>query len=153
MSAGVEGVAPATPLWRANTAREEAAKLRAEWLVGLDAGLVSLADLFAFAATSEGRPLLRIPLRQVLLSAPSIGSSRAPQILARVQSLLGVEMPVRKMTIAWLLDSRTGGRRFMAWVDSTEISRSEPWSGFPYAPPPESPGAVQKSPVKTGGLT
>jgi hypothetical protein len=136
---------PSTPLWQANSARDAAAKLRAEWLVSLDAELVSVSDLLLHACTLEGRPLLRLPLRQVLLSQPDLGVARAGKILARIQDLLGLEMPVRKMTVAWLLDRRAGGRRFMAWLDATQKSRSEPWPGFPYRSPFSAPGDAQSS--------
>jgi hypothetical protein len=146
------GGAPSTPLWRANNARAEAARDRAEWLVSLDAGVNTAEDLFEFACTFEGRPLLRLPLRQVLLARKGFGTARATKTLARVQSLLGVEMPVRKMTVAWLLDSRVGGRRFMAWLDCTRDFRSEPWSGFPYRSPFSDASPLGLASTMAGGL-
>jgi hypothetical protein len=129
------GGAPTTPLAEANTARAAAALMRAEWLVALDAGVVDADGLIDQACVPEGRPLLRLPLRQVLISQPHFGNARAGKTLARMQSILGVEMPIRDMTVAWLLDSRVGGRRFMAWLDATLKNRSEPASGFPYLSP------------------
>lgn len=126
---------PITPLWVANNARAAAADMRSDWLVSLDAGVSTAVDLFVHACTSEGRPLLRLPLRQVLLSQPKFGQARVTRTLDRIQLVLGVEMPVRSMTVGWLLDSRSGGRRFMAWLDATQILRSEPRPGFPYRSP------------------
>ncbi|KQO98870.1 hypothetical protein [Leifsonia sp. Leaf264] len=125
--------APVTSLADAKTARVAADHERAEWLVSLADGFNSQADLFQRAGTLGGRPLLRIPLRQVLLATKGIGDQKAAHILARVQTVLGVKIPVRKMTVGWLLDSRAGGRRAMAWQDVTTSLRSEPWPGFPYS--------------------
>ena len=152
MTGTAAGLAPSTPLSVANDARAEAARLRAEWLVGLDADLVTAKDLFEFACTLEGRPLLRIPLRQVLLSDGRFGVARSTRILARIQDLLSVEVPVRKMTVAWLLDARTGGKRYLAWLESTEVLRSKPAPGYPYSSPFSALGGAQAAPARPGGL-
>lgn len=127
--------APSTPLWHANGVRAEAHRYRVEWLDALDNEVSTTADLFEEACTLEGRPLLRTTLRQILLTDHAFSNARVPKILARIQHLVGVEMPVRHMTVAWLLDPRSGGRRFIAWLDATQEFRSEPWSGFPYRSP------------------
>ncbi|WP_159604633.1 hypothetical protein [Agromyces humi] len=128
--------APSTPLAVANDARARANELRAEALINLAEGVFTQQDLFEFAATASGKPLLRIPLRQVLLSTPGVGEARAGKVLERLRDLLNVRTQPRDMTIAWLLDSRAGGRRFLAWLDTVSPIRTEPWPGFPWAPAP-----------------
>jgi hypothetical protein len=141
---------PTTPLWHANGVRAEADKTRAEWLVSLHRGYVSAGDLFEQACTTEGRPLLRLPLRQILLAQGGVGAARAARILTQIKQLVGVEMPYRNMTVAWLLDSRVGGRRFLAWLDVTRNFRSEPWSGFPYRSPFSAAGPAAMTKNKPG---
>lgn len=142
--------APAMPHEAARKLRDQAQKGRAEWLVSLDAGLLTSKDLFEEASAARGKHLLRIPLRQVLLSTKGIGEARATKVLDRIRRLLGVSTPARDMTVGWLLDSRAGGRRFMAWVDATAEHRSEPWSGFPYSSPLVTAGRSQSG-FESGG--
>ena len=145
--------APVTSLAVANSARQEADRQRAEWLVSLDAGVTDVADFFEFACTLEGRPLLRVPLRQVMLAGLGFSEAKTRRALDRIQQLLGVEKTTRNMTVAWLLDSRTGGKRFMAWLEATQILRSEPWSGFPYGSPFSALGGAQAAPARLGGAS
>ena len=142
---------PSTPLWQANEARREAAVYRAEWLVDLDSSTSTVNDLFKAACTDNGRPLLRLPLRQVLLAEGRIGEAKVGRTLLRIQELLGTEMPVRAMTVAWLLDSRTGGKRFMAWLDANQFQRSKPWPSFPYGSPFSALGGAQAASPRAGG--
>lgn len=118
----------------ANTAKREAARTRAAWLVSLGVeGNKTIPDLVRQATTEEGRPLRRITLRQLLLTQEGWGRARADRVLSLTTSLLGHE-PTSRLTVAWLIDARAGRRRVRALVDAL-TERDVPWIGFPYAPP------------------
>lgn len=115
-----------------NSARREASLYRAEWLMSLTAGIVTIPDLMSEAANPEARALLKLSLRQVLLSQPGWGRRKAERILTHIESVTGARMERRKITVGWLLDPRAGGRRYAAWLDAFE-PKTTPHPGFPYA--------------------
>lgn len=123
----------------ANSARANAARMRAEKLISVASSEATIHDLIMEASGSRGRPLLRVTLRQLLLAVPGWGNERASRIISKMTAVLGAKgspTPQRKLTIAWLLDPRAGGRRFMAFCDSLKENDTSPWSGFPFAPQP-----------------
>ena len=122
---------PPTPLARANAARAQARRLRAEWLQAVTTGVVTCDDLIAHAATEQGRALRKISLRQLILSVDGAGNTTLHNRMQAMISLLG---PIPdNANIGWLIDSRSGGRRLLAWLD-TQTPRLTPTDGFPYAP-------------------
>lgn len=124
----------------ADSAKRKAEHTRADALVSLHWGSLSISDLIT-AATYEGsQPLRRITLRQLLGSQAGWGRARVSRVLASITSLLGHE-PTSRLTVAWLIDARAGGRRVHATADAT-YSRTQPWIGFPYAPLPSGGGSA-----------
>lgn len=115
-----------------NSARRAAALYRAEWLMSITDGIVTLQELMTEASRPEARALLKLSLRQVLLSQPGWGRKKAEKILMHIESVTGATMERRKITVGWLLDPRAGGRRYAAWLDAFE-PKTTPWPGFPYA--------------------
>ena len=117
-------------------ARDSARRLRAEWLVAVAEGLVSVDDVIREAATEEGRPLLKISLRQLLLSQPFVGGVRKDQVMKRMAGTLSSGNVTAKTnkcsTVFSLLDTRAGGRRYIAFQDA-RMSRNTPMAGFPFS--------------------
>lgn len=122
----------APSLERARTALSQARLVRAEYLVALAEGLIDVSDVLEFAATEAGKPLRRISLRQLLLSQPGWGDRRTKHALSLLTDRLGAPINMKEMTIAWLLDPRAGGRRYMAWLDVRQPKDEAPWPGFPF---------------------
>ncbi len=128
---------PAPPLVPVETARAaltSARRYRAEWLMALAAGTVTTMDLLQQAATTQGRPLARLGLRQILGATPGNGDATVRRKLALLADECGCPgLQVSRMTVGWLLDNRTQGRRFTAWLAAVEVGRREPaWPGFPF---------------------
>ena len=123
------------PLETANSARAIANQMRAAELIAVAESRQTIHDVITHAATQQGRPLLRITLRQLLLAQPGWGEQRTTATLKKLASPIGqAAPPLRKLTIAWLLDQRSGGRRFMAFCDTFSAKSAAPWPGFPFAP-------------------
>ncbi|MEJ7648669.1 MAG: hypothetical protein WKF57_06510 [Nakamurella sp.] len=123
----------------AHTALERARRSRAEWLVSLSDGMIRPLDVFAQAATLEGAPLRKLTLRQVLTNTPGIGEATVRKQLTRLSRELGIaaDHGAKSATVGWLLDNRTHGRRFIAWLGTVECDRVRPaWSGWPFAVEP-----------------
>jgi hypothetical protein len=123
---------PAASLETMNSARRNAARFRAEWLMLVHDRMVSPGDVLAEAAQPDARPLLKLSLRQLLLAQPGWGRTRADTIIEKILSVADAKIERRQVTIGWLLDPRAGGRRFAAWLDAFELRTSLSEPGFPY---------------------
>jgi hypothetical protein len=127
-------------LERANRARTEAFEARAEAKISIYQGILTPTDIILEAATEDGHALMNIRLVQLLISQPGWGMKRATEAILRICEVL--EITVQKpttLTVSWLLDQKSGGRRFRAWVDVIEIRTGKvqpPWVGYPFAPAP-----------------
>ena len=120
-----------------NEAKKRAARMRAEWIISLYEGYISTTDLITAACVGGNQPLLRLTLRQILANQPGWGEVRTNRTLAALRGLLGLTTTgARRLTIAWLVDARVGGRRVQAWADCLDDKSNPPWPGFPYAPEP-----------------
>ena len=120
-----------------NEAKKRAARMRAEWILSLHEGYISTTDLITAACVDGNQPLLRLALRQILINQPGWGEVRTNRTLSALRGLLGLNATdTRRLTIAWLVDARTGGRRVQAWADCLDSKSNSPWPGFPYAPAP-----------------
>lgn len=128
-------------LSRANTAADAARRRRAEWLIGIAEGVLTVDDLFTEMSQPDSRDLSKLTLRQVLLAVPGASRSDTDRKLTIMRRTLGLEqLPPRKMTLAWLFDPRCNNRRYQAYIDATHPDRGQtPWPGFPATPPPPQP--------------
>jgi hypothetical protein len=127
-----------------NSARSQAQRLRAEWLLSINAGLLTLPELVEFAATPDGAALRSIRLRGLLMSQPRWGETRADAVLSALRAVLYLpaDIPLAKLAVGWLLDNRSAdGRRFDAFLDVTGTDRIAPWRGFPFSENPAAPAA------------
>lgn len=126
------GAPPAFDVSALNTARRAASRIRAEWLMHINEGTLTPSDLMKEAARPEARPLLKLSLRQILLSQQGWGRKRADSALDHVAGVIGGKIDRRHLTVGWLLDPRAGGRRFAAWLDAFQPKTGPLWPGFPY---------------------
>lgn len=127
----------------ANSARAASTRARAAKLIAVASSEADIYDVITESTTSRGRALLRITLRQLLLAVPGWGNERAARIINQTLTVLNIrpaQVSTRRLTIAWLIDPRAGGRRFMAFCDSLKDNSSAPWAGFPFMPKPSSAG-------------
>lgn len=124
---------PFTPVEELNRARRSASLFRAEWLMLIHGELVTPGDLLQESSRTESASLLKLSLRQVLLAQPGWGRVRTDAMTSHIMSVTGVSVEQRKLTIGWVLDPRSGGRRFAAWLDAIATKDAPPWAGFPYA--------------------
>ncbi|WP_433673919.1 hypothetical protein [Microbacterium gorillae] len=125
----------------ANESAEHARQVRADWLFSLQDGVVSMFDIITQACEPDGRPLLRIGL--VRLLEHQDGWSRHAAITTINQTLRLLSLPelsargAAKLTVQWLVDARSGGRRQLAFADAMDSKTQLPWPGFPYSPQQE----------------
>lgn len=130
---------PTVGLDRANSALAAARRYRAQWLLSLAYGATSTLELLRHAATVPGRPLTRLTLRQVLGAVPGVGMTTVRRQLQQLLAECGTgsELPNR-VTVGWLLDTRSRGRRLVAWLATVEIDTHQPaaWPGYPYTGAP-----------------
>lgn len=126
------GAPPVFDVSALNTARRAASRTRAEWLMHINEGTLTPSDLMKEAARPEARPLLKLSLRQVLLSQQGWGRKRADGVIAHIAGVIDGKIDTRHLTVGWLLDPRAGGRRFAAWLDAFQPKTGPLWPGFPY---------------------
>jgi hypothetical protein len=136
-SSGRASSRPANAIIDLNLARASAQEMRGEWLTAVAIGVLTIHDLVEHAATPTGKALMRVTLRRLLLASPEFTIKQTDHILQHVNDVLGLAGDDRKnpRTIQWLLDDRTGGRRFITWTDAT-AARELPWLGWPATPRP-----------------
>ncbi len=142
---------PHTDIARLRAANAAAARYRAEWMMSLHDGICTPVDLIQDACTLPGRPLRRLNLLQVVAAPPdsSMAGARS-RLSAMARRLEQPGLDARKLTVGWLVDARSKGHRFVAYLDAVETDRdSPPWAGFPFAP--RSFGKVRKVAPWIGG--
>lgn len=120
----------------ATISRANARLVRAEWLIGIVNGELTPLDLLTFAATAPGRPLRRVSLFQLLTAQPGVGPVTAKVTLDQLRALLRCTTPNPVMTVGWLLDNRTSGRRLLAFTNAVAARDLAPWPGWPLTKPP-----------------
>lgn len=121
----------------ANTARAEANAERGRALASLRAGTSDVTGILRRACLPEGKALRRIPLVRLLSGQDGWTKRRARATVRSVLTVLqdrstGYDA-VDQLTIMWLIDARTGGRRMRALADALDPKEMPPWMGFPYA--------------------
>ena len=127
---------PPVPLAVANISRARARLLRAEWLIGIAQGALTPLDCLVFATTAQGRPLRRISLFQLITAQPGVGPATAKVVLDQIRALLRCTTQNPTMTVGWLLDNRTSGRRLLAFTTALAGRNLAPWPGWPLIRPP-----------------
>lgn len=121
----------------ANSARAAARHVRASALIRVAEGRASVHDVIQMACTERGKSLLRITVKQLLLAQPGVGDETVARVIRHITDVTDTaDVPARRITLAWLLDSRAGGRRFMAFCDALGDNTATPWPGFPFTPRP-----------------
>ncbi|MCZ4326736.1 hypothetical protein [Brachybacterium paraconglomeratum] len=132
-------------------------RVRAQALVDLAEGRVSVNDVLLRATTVEGQELMKVTVQQLLLSVPGIGRATVGRVLEALGRLTMHPLPpTRQITINWLLDGRSMGTRMVALTDALAAVAphlrldargavdgpppaahpTPPWDGFPFSPPP-----------------
>lgn len=126
--------------------RREAIAARGQLLQDVAEGRLSAWEAI-MVATIDDRPALRkIRIDQIVMTQPGIGEFRARKVVDQILTILGIPagtFSVRDVTIGFVLDTRSGGRRILAVIDaflSYGIIRTDSelsvWPGFPYSPSP-----------------
>ncbi|XKH58612.1 hypothetical protein LG293_16300 (plasmid) [Citricoccus nitrophenolicus] len=105
---------------------------RGNWLLLVSEGMAEPNEVIAEAAKPHGAALLKLRLRQLVMTHPDWGEGRSSALVAKIVRISGSKVPASEATIGWLLDRRSGGRRFAAWLDSIEEKSGTPCSGFPF---------------------
>ncbi len=120
-------------------ARTHAKEVRAEWVLRIHREQATVQEAVAFATTREGRPLLALGLTRLLAAQKSWSRAQADRAIVHVHDTLNIPLPpVRdrsRLTVKWLIDGRTGGRRLLAVADF-QTSAGKPYTGFPFAAMP-----------------
>lgn len=110
----------------------KANRVRAEWLMLMSEGIIGPEDILAECESPDSKALLKLSLRQILLSRAGWGRKRVGAVLGHILSVTGAKIYPKHATVGWLLDSRVGGRRFAAWLDAFQTKSGPSWQGFPY---------------------
>lgn len=130
---------PTTSLAVANEAKRTANAERAAALTEIALDMSKPTDIIQRACHPEHRALLRITLVRLLSAEKGTSRDAARRHVTHLHDLIGVTAPDRKdidkLTISWLVDSRSGGRRMLAFADSIDPKNQAPWPGFPYSMP------------------
>lgn len=134
-------IPPAVPLAVANISRSQANILRAEWLLGIASDYLTVLDLLTQATSAAGRPLRRISLFQLLTAQAGCGPATVTATLERLRANLRCTTENPAMTVGWLLDNRTGGRRLRALTAALLASEQQPWLNWPFTAAPTAPTA------------
>lgn len=122
---------------RVNAARAAADAIRGETLAALEAGRTTTAEIIQSACLPDGAPLRRITLVRLFTGSGLHSRRFVREALRRAHTFLGEKTPgnVDRLTVMWLVDGRTDGRRIRAVSDALDRKDTAPWPGFPYAVP------------------
>jgi hypothetical protein len=129
---------PDAPQSRGTLAAREARHVKQRWFADIIAGDKTFYDMIeaACATDSSGRPLHKLKIHLVLAAEPDCSAHRARAIVRKIVALLDMppDTDIEALKIAWLIDSRSGGRRIAAYLDVTTPLRMPegfPWSRVP----------------------
>lgn len=125
--------APDQPISPLLAAKRAADLCRAEWLMMVTTGMILATDLFDEAVNEESRPLRRLRVNQVLAAQDGWTIQRANRVLTRMAQTVKMPSPASKVTVGWLTDARSRGRRLRAldefMADHTLGDGQTPWTG------------------------
>lgn len=120
-------------------ARTHAKETRAEWVLRIHREQSTVQDTVAFATTRDGRPLLALGLARLLAAQKGWSRSQADRAIIHIHNTLSIPLPAlrerSRLTVKWLIDGRTGGRRVLALADF-QTTTGKPYAGFPFAAMP-----------------
>lgn len=129
---------PDAILRRGTLAAREARQVKQRWYDCITTGKKTFYDLIEAACADDGsgRPLHRLKIHLVLAAQPDCSTQRARAILRKIVALLDMpaDTEIETLTIAWLIDSRSQGRRIAAYLDVTvplRVPEGFPWSAVP----------------------
>lgn len=134
---------PYSPISHARSAAREANRVRAEYLLAVADGTLTPLEVAEVSCQYEYRALRRITLMRLLTAQRGVGKAHATVILAEMMACLkGTRLTDKDrsdlpdLTLAWLIDSRSAGRRWAAFNDALTRTRTPdaPWPGFPFSP-------------------
>lgn len=129
-----------TQLTKMRQAKRTADQIRAMWLWDIHTTRasdhpVTMRDLLVEACTPAGRPLGRIRLTRLLQAGTGCSRLSAGRMINQLLATIGGTInDQRDLTVRWLLDPRSGGRRIIALADVLHMRDGVPWPGFPFAP-------------------
>lgn len=123
-----------------------ARRARGDALTGLASGVLSPADLLELASAESGRPLRHIPVRSLLRELGSSEKQSRELIRLLLRIVQAGDANDKPLTVAWVIDRRTNGRRVTALADvlvssrlvlsnQDDALRPIPSEGWPYALP------------------
>lgn len=134
--AGMANLAHGSPIAQARAAGVEAHRARAAMLLALDAGELTVAGLLDLAVVDPS--LAKIKLIDVLLCCK--GWSRAAGLRA-ISRLTHGRYPPRPeyAKLAWITRSNASPERRERYLElcRQHDSRTIPWVGYPFEPPPD----------------
>lgn len=151
---------PANSVEKLAAANARAVEVRAEWLTRMHRGETTLHETVQFATTRDGRHLLGLGLARLLAAQTTLEvddnglpvrdengqqkrrkwtRAKADRAIIHIHQTLSMPVPEARrrslLTVKWLIDGRTGGRRVLALADF-QTTPGTPYPGFPYAPMP-----------------
>lgn len=119
-----------------NSSIEAANRLRAEWLLSITSGMVTVADLLDHASTPDGSALRSVTLRGLLEALPEWGVQRARTTTAWITHRVRAGWRFRgKVTVGWIVDRRSPKRR--AWFLELVADTAPAMDGYPHLVLPE----------------
>ena len=118
-----------------NELKDEIRQLRAAELTRLADRASNLDDLLERASLPDGAPLRRLRILQVLVTAGVANAAASRAIRLAVDEVEEDVARPTALTLAWLMDARSGERRLDALDDALTSRESPPGRGFPFAAP------------------
>jgi hypothetical protein len=122
--------------------RSQANETRRDFVAAVSIGVLTVDDVID-SAIRDHPALLRLNLHRLLMAQRKVGPTASCRILTRMLSALEARPGTRdgwsSLSVGWLCDQRTGGRRYIAFKDA--VAREVPRHslipvGFPYTPLP-----------------
>lgn len=106
--------------------------VRAAWRLKVHNGDLKPVEAIVQIVEEDDRAGMRITLRSLFVDAPGWGRKRTEQLMDRIQKVADSPSTPRRMTIAWLVNPNSGGRRWEAMLDGVSRWEKEALPGFPF---------------------
>lgn len=116
-------------------ARLAADKVRGEYLTLINQGLMTPAEVIWWATQPGKEPLRALTVKRLMGAIPGNGQVTVTRFTRELADVAGSHTPPSRLTVAWLIDRRAGGRRLIAFANLV-AAHHKPWPGFPHAPKP-----------------